>query len=74
MKIIKTETQNELFLDEGEEIQVKTLFHNKITVRISCKNHTLYIEDVIQDRIKEIHLEQIELEKMKEKVDGKDFD
>lgn len=67
MKLIEGEKQHELFLDEGEVLQVKTLFQNKITIQISCKNHTLYVEDIIQDRIKEIKLEQEELEKMEQK-------
>ena len=66
MKIINSKNKKILYLDENEEIVVKTLFKNNINVSIKCQNHSLYVDDVISKDIKNLKLEQKELEKLKE--------
>lgn len=66
MKVIKENEKDIIYLDDGEEILVKTLFKNNIGINIKCQNHSLFVDDVILKDIKNISIEQKELEKLKE--------
>ena len=66
MKIIKENGKDMIILDEGEEIIVKTLFKNNIGIDIQCHNHSLFVDDVKLKDLKNMSMEQKELEKLKE--------
>lgn len=66
MKIIKENGKDMIILDEGEEIIVKTLFKNNIGIDIKCYNHSLFVDDVKLKDLKNMSMEQKELEKLKE--------
>ena len=66
MKIIKENGKDMIILDEGEEIIVKTLFKNNIGIDIKCYNHSLLVDDVKLKDLKNMSMEQKELEKLKE--------
>ena len=58
MKIIEEDKKKIIYLDNEEELEIKTLFNSKIILHISCKNHTLYVEDIVEKRIQQLRLEQ----------------
>lgn len=66
MKIIEENGQQVIYLQEGDNIFVKTMFKNPYTMNIKCLNHSLFINDIIDKRLKEIQIEQEELKKMRE--------
>ena len=66
MKIIKEKEKDIIYLDEGEEILIKTLFKNNIGINIKCHNHSLFVDDVILKDLKNMSIEQKELKKLKE--------
>ena len=66
MKVIEEKNKKILYLDEGEEILVKTLFKNNVGINIKCQNHSLYVDDIISKKIKNMSIEQKELEKLKD--------
>ena len=66
MKVIEEKNKKILYLDEGEEILVKTLFKNKVGINIKCQDHSLYVDDIILKNIKNMSIEQKELAKLKD--------
>ena len=66
LKVINEKEKNIIYLDEGEQLIVKTLFKNKVGIEIKCKNRSLYVEDIISKDIKNLKIEQKELEKLRE--------
>ncbi len=66
MKIIEEKKAKTLILEENDIVNVKTLKGNPITIEIKCINGCLLIEDVPSKRIKEVSMEQTELEALKQ--------
>ena len=66
MKVIEEKNKKILYLDEGEEILVKTLFKNNVGINIKCQDHSLYVDDIILKNIKNMSIEQKELAKLKD--------
>ena len=65
VKEIEEKNKKVIFLDEGDVLEVKTLFKNRVNIHIECKNNALYVEDILEQRIQQIKLEQEQLEKLK---------
>ncbi len=66
MRVIKEKIKKIIYLDEGEEILIKTLFKNNVGINVKCQNHALYVDDIILKKIKNISIEQKELAKLKD--------
>ncbi len=54
-----------VYLEEGEEIVIRTLNKNKVKVVVACKGHALFVDDVLEKKIKDIREEEQELKKLK---------
>ena len=68
MKIIEEKHNKVIVLREGEEITVKTLYKNKVNIQIKCKDHSLYVLDIEDKRLKQIKTEQEQLNKLKDLI------
>ncbi|HIR74100.1 TPA: hypothetical protein IAB95_01200 [Candidatus Ventrenecus avicola] len=66
MKIIEENKKKIIILDTNEEIEVKTLKRNPISIIIKEKDGTLLIDEVSAKRIKEIALEEEQVKILKE--------
>lgn len=61
---MKEENRN-VFLDEGDILEV-ALRHNKnICIQIKCLNNKLYVEDILYKELEESKQEKEEVKKMK---------
>ncbi len=65
VKLIEEKNEKILILNEGEELRIKTLYKNKISLKVSCHDQALYVEDIIDKRIEQIKEEQIALASLK---------
>lgn len=66
MKIIEENKKKIIILDTNEEIEVKTLKRNPISIIIKEKEGALLIDEVSAKRIKEIALEEEQVKILKE--------
>lgn len=66
MKIIEENKKKIIILDTNEEIEVKTLKRNPISIIIKEKDGALLIDEVSAKRIKEIALEEEQVKILKE--------
>ena len=66
MKIIEEKKKKIIILDTNEEIEVKTLKRNPISIIIKEKDGALLIDEVSAKRIKEIALEEEQVKILKE--------
>ena len=66
MKIIEKKNKKTIFLDDNDSINIKTLKGNPITIKIECINGCLLIDEISSSKIKEMSLEQEQLEKLKQ--------
>ncbi len=66
MKIIEEKNKKTIFLDDNDSINIKTLKGNPITIKIECINGCLLIDEISSSKIKEMSLEQEQLEKLKQ--------
>ena len=66
MKIIEENKKKIIILDTNEEIEVKTLKRNPISIFIKEKDGALLIDEVSAKRIKEIALEEEQVKILKE--------
>ena len=66
MKIIEENNIKTIFLDDNDSINVKTLKRNPVTIKIEYVNGCLLVDEVSSSKIKDISIEQEQLEKLKE--------
>ena len=66
MKIIEENKKKIIILDTNEEIEVKTLKRNPISIIIKEKDGALLIDEVSAKRIKELALEEEQVKILKE--------
>lgn len=66
MKIIEENKKKIIILDTNEEIEVKTLKRNPISIIIKEKDGAFLIDEVSAKRIKEIALEEEQVKILKE--------
>ena len=66
MKIVEENKKKIIILDTNEEIEVKTLKRNPISIIIKEKDGALLIDEVSAKRIKEIALEEEQVKILKE--------
>lgn len=66
MKIIEENNIKTIFLDDNDSINVKTLKRNPVTIKIECVNGCLLVDEVSSSKIKDISIEQEQLEKLKQ--------
>ena len=66
MKIIEENNIKTIFLDDNDSINVKTLKRNSVTIKIECVNGCLLVDEVSSSKIKDISIEQEQLEKLKQ--------
>ena len=67
MKIIEENKKKIIILDTNEEIEVKTLKRNPISIIIKEADGTLLVDEVSSKRIKEIALEEEQVKILKER-------
>ena len=66
MKIIEEKNVKTIFLDDKDSINVRTLKKNPVTIKIECVNGCLLVDEVSSSKIKDISIEQEQLEKLKQ--------
>lgn len=66
MKIIEENKKKIIILETNEEIEVKTLKRNPISIFIKEKDGALLVDEVSVKRIKEIALEEEQVKILKE--------
>ena len=66
MKIIEEKNVKTIFLDDKDSIDVRTLKKNPVTIKIECVNGCLLVDEVSSSKIKDISIEQEQLEKLKQ--------
>ena len=66
MKIVEENKKKIIILETNEEIEVKTLKRNPISIIIKEKDGALLIDEVSAKRIKEIALEEEQVKILKE--------
>ena len=66
MKIVEENKKKIIILETNEEIEVKTLKRNPISIFIKEKDGALLIDEVSAKRIKEIALEEEQVKILKE--------
>ena len=64
MKIIEEKNVKTIFLDDKDSINVRTLKKNPVTIKIECVNGCLLVDEVSSSKIKDISIEQEQLEKL----------
>ena len=62
MRIIEENKKKTVVLDDGDLLYVKTLKGNPLTLKIECNDGRIYVDEVLSKRIKEIRMEQQQLE------------
>ena len=58
MKIIGNHEKKEIILADGDQIEVKTLKGNPLTICISCIEGCLYIDEILAKKIKDMEIEE----------------
>ena len=66
MKVVEENKRKIIILETNEEIEVKTLKRNPVTIKIECVNGCLLVDEVSSSKIKDISIEQEQLEKLKQ--------
>ena len=63
MRIIEENNKKKtVVLDDGDLLYIKTLKGNPLTLKIECNDGCIYVDEVLSKRIKEISMEQQQLE------------
>lgn len=67
MKIVEENKRKIIILETNEEIEIKTLKRNPISIIIKEADGTLLVDEVSSKRIKEIALEEEQVKILKER-------
>ena len=67
MKIVEENKRKIIILETNEEIEIKTLKRNPISIIIKETDGTLLVDEVSSKRIKEIALEEEQVKILKER-------